>query len=153
MNKPQKTKLCWNCEGSVSRTVENCPYCGVYLSPEAADIKEEKVSTPSKPPYSPPKQPKKGEIPKAPYAPQEAIVPTISETALPPSASGTLQAVFLPILLLSAGAIGLFFALILFLFASHGTLTLQWNGENWYLYLIGSASLLALGWYALARSD
>lgn len=145
MNKPQKTKLCWNCEGSVSRTIENCPYCGVYLSPEASDIKEEQKPALSKPPYTP-KNNKKSDIPKAPYAPQEAISTPENTTLVAPS---SLQTVFLPLFLLSAGAIALFFAFILMLFATNGKLTLQWDGEQWYLYALAAIPLLAAGWFTL----
>lgn len=33
MSGEAKKKLCWNCEGLVALHLENCPYCGVYLSP------------------------------------------------------------------------------------------------------------------------
>ena len=146
MQKPQKTKLCWNCEGNVSRTLENCPYCGVYLSPEAADIQEEKANSAPKTPYKPPKS---QEIPKAPYAPQESVS-QINEPAIP-AKSSLLQSLFLPLILLSSGTLALFFGFILLLFASNGTLTLQWNGEDWYFYAIAAIPLLALGWFTLDR--
>jgi hypothetical protein len=72
VNQPVKTKLCWNCEGSVSRTIENCPYCGVYLSPDSESGKEDKASPALyKPAYSPDPVQKEREIPKAPYQPKE----------------------------------------------------------------------------------
>src|ERR1700722_8685985 len=40
MSQKLKKKLCWNCDGSAALEVENCPYCGVYLSPLGAGGEE-----------------------------------------------------------------------------------------------------------------
>ena len=34
MSAVPKKKLCWNCEGSVAKDIDNCPYCGVYVHAE-----------------------------------------------------------------------------------------------------------------------
>ena len=39
-NKNAKKKLCWSCEGRVAKEAENCPYCGVYLSPNMPETPE-----------------------------------------------------------------------------------------------------------------
>lgn len=138
MNKPVKTKLCWNCEGSVSRSAENCPYCAVYLSPEKEDLSQD-------PPYS-------KQIPKAPYNPveQEEVIglPEAQELA-----TTGFRGAFLPLILLSTGLISLFFSLILFLFAENGKLTLQWDGSYWYIYLLLALPLLYFGWRYLETTD
>jgi hypothetical protein len=45
MSAVPKKKLCWNCEGNVSREIDNCPYCGVYL--HAAELEENSSWNPS----------------------------------------------------------------------------------------------------------
>lgn len=153
MNKPIKTKLCWNCEGNVSRTIENCPYCGVYLSPETT-AKEDKAS-PSllKPPYTPEAIQKEQEIPKAPYAPQEkAELKPLSESLVSPVKEVSAPiAVLLTLVCLTAGMLALIFALMLLLFSSHGTLVLQWQEENWYWYALVALPLLVFGWIRLEQ--
>lgn len=146
MSKPEKKKLCWNCEGNVSRTAENCPYCAVYLNPEPAEEPE------VKPLYSP--QSNSGTIPKAPYTPQESHA---DEEAAPVAKSESPQdslfrSIFLPITLLTAGLFSLLFAVILFLFSTNGVLTLEWDGELWYLYAIAGAPLLFSGWKFLEKA-
>lgn len=150
MNKPVKTKLCWNCEGNVSRSLENCPYCAVYLNPDSEDLKEDIQA-----PYAFQKRKEENEIPKAPYQVssnevQEEDADTIKEDILLPPQT-LFQSIFAPLLFLTTGLISLFFALILVLFSENGTLTLQWNADFWYVYAIAAFPLLFLGWRYLGR--
>lgn len=154
MSKPEKTKLCWNCEGSVSRKAENCPYCAVYLNPETTfDAEEEKEEAPIKPFYSPKNQEEKGTIPKAPYEPHAHAAESISsqEAVAESKHENLLQSIFLPLIFLTAGLFSLLFALILVLFSTHGVLTLEWDGELWYIYAIAGLPLLFLGWKFLEK--
>jgi hypothetical protein len=53
MDSASKKKLCWNCEAIVSKTVSNCPYCGVYLhrgdeDDDDSDSSEEEVEVEEK---------------------------------------------------------------------------------------------------------
>lgn len=145
MSKPVKTKLCWNCEGNVSRSAENCPYCAVYLSPEE-EAKESEQPTP-KPPY---RAEKTTDIPKAPYASLHEPEEVAREMALKPAGLKTL---FLPLIFLTTGLIFVFFALMLLFFSENGKLTLQWDGDVWYIYGILALPLLILGWYYLNNSS
>jgi hypothetical protein len=148
MSKQEKKKLCWNCEGNVSRTAENCPYCAVYLNPEAAEESD------VKPFYSP--QGASEVIPKAPYSPQEGSLEGVQEEVtaakLEHSEDSMFRSVFLPITLLTGGLFSLLFAAILFLFATNGVLTLEWDGELWYLYAIAAVPLLFSGWKFLEKA-
>ena len=153
MSKPIKTKLCWNCEGSVSRAAENCPYCAVYLNPEGDDFNEEPAL---KAPYRPEKN-LGSEIPKAPYNPanpshEESHEHDVEEAALDGSQS-VFQATFLPLIFLTTGLISLFFSLMLFLFSENGKLTLQWDGDMWYVYALFALPLLFMGWRYLEQSE
>lgn len=145
MSKPEKKKLCWNCEGNVSRTAENCPYCAVYLNPEPAEEAE------VKPLYSP--QSNSGAIPKAPYSPQsstqEEEAPVVNLEGFQES---LFRSIFLPITLLTAGLFSLLFALMLFLFSTNGVLTLEWDGEYWYFYAMAGVPLLFSGWKFLEKA-
>ncbi len=149
MNKPVKTKLCWNCEGNVSRFAENCPYCAVYLSPDSEDLKEAEPA--------PVKGKSSKEIPKAPYSPpQESLDEDVSSSvkeAAAPIPKTIFQTTFLPLCLLTAGIVSLFFAVILLLFSEHGKLTLQWDGELWYAYGIIALPLLFFGWKFLDQEQ
>lgn len=155
MNKPVKTKLCWNCEGNVSRTIENCPYCGVYLSPEPSDEKEETASV-IKPHYSPEQVQKPHDIPKAPYTPRESshkpqVLEKVLETDQKDPPTDLLKNVFIPLFLLSTGTIALIFAILLLLFSSKGKLLLEWDADSWYIYAILALPLLAFGWKLLEK--
>lgn len=176
MNKPVKTKLCWNCEGSVSRTAENCPYCAVYLSPESSEEQEIEAELPTHPPKAPyvaERERGQSEVPKAPYTLQgnrkqgnskigisnkvgngrEPLKESLEAPSQREERSlfkeGAFREIFLPVFLLSAGSLALLFSLLLLLFAVDGHLTLQWEGEYWYVYALLSIPLLALGWKLL----
>lgn len=154
MNKPVKTKLCWNCEGNVSRSAENCPYCAVYLSPDNDDLADEPA--PVKAPYKADKAKLNKEVPKAPYGPlnptEEEKELDVQEAALSKSVTN-FQTTFLPLIFLTTGLIFLFFAAMLLLFSENGKLTLQWDGDYWYAYGILALPLLFLGWKYLESAD
>lgn len=152
MNKPAKQKLCWNCEGSVATHIENCPYCGVYLSPDHVDDKHSRLSQIQAPyPFYASKETKN--VPKALYTPVEEEkkeeLPKVEE----PKKIARLDVLeaMLPLVALSAGVVFLLFAAALYLFSTEGWLTLQWNASYWYLYLAISLPCLFVGWKALYR--
>src|SRR6516225_3769057 len=76
----KKTKLCWNCEGSVGRDAVNCKYCGVYLhqnenqeidseeSEETEDFKESSSYTMAE------FKEEKIEIPRSPFKAEETEI-------------------------------------------------------------------------------
>lgn len=152
MSKPIKTKLCWNCEGSVSRAAENCPYCAVYLSPEGEDLTQ--ASSSIRAPYQVEKN-VSSDIPKAPYNPassSEENSEDVQESTLDSPNTG-FQATFLPLIFLTTGLISLFFSLMLFLFSENGKLTLQWDGDMWYVYALFALPLLFIGWRYLDQDS
>ncbi|MFV0340199.1 MAG: hypothetical protein ACK5MA_06160 [Parachlamydiaceae bacterium] len=146
MTKSEKKKLCWNCEGSVSRTIDNCPFCGVYLNPEESPSEEETVEE-LKAPYIPSHEPSK-EVPHAPYQPipEERAMrfEEVEDTYTP-----LFKEIVLPLLLLTSGAIAILFTFLLLFFSVHGKLTLQWDAEFWYFYALAAGPLLAVGYYLL----
>lgn len=151
-SKTAKTKLCWNCEGSVSRVAENCPYCGVYLSPDNPSIKETPSPQPHKPPYAPESNRKEKEIPKAPYAPRDSNEPqAVTEKTAALQKTDSFKAIYIPLLLLTAGTVCLFFSFILLLFSTNGKLNLEWDSSYWFAYSLIALPLLYLGWRTLDR--
>lgn len=146
MSKQVKQKLCWNCEGSVATTIENCPYCGVYLSP---DQKEEFNFDLLKPPY-PLHEEEDTAVLKAPYTPEEEkleVVPSKEEKKYKIKLISFDS--LLPLLSLTTGTVFALFAIALYLFSENGLFTLQWNADYWYLYAIIAVPAFCVGCYSL----
>lgn len=146
-----KKKLCWHCEGSIERNIDNCPFCGVYIhAPEEeataswnpsfriTSLNEHRASEEDE------KDDKEVEVKKTEIS-QSLHVSNVSLEQL--------KNEVLPIVFLLMGSGFLLFGLVLFLFSHEGTLTLQWKGENWiYFLLVGGPSLI-LGWWYLNREE
>lgn len=146
MSSNPKKKLCWNCEGRVSLSEENCPYCAVYLGP-APDENGENGDILA-PPYRIVDGEEEEAAPRTPYLEEAAE----GEQVL----SGTktdLREVVIPLGLLSAGSLALLFGILMLVFSQHGEFTLRWNGEYWYFYLLLSVPMLLFGWRALQRFE
>ena len=134
MSEPKK-KLCWNCEGSVAKHLETCPYCGVYLSPSQQDPEEMPT-----PPY--PVASDKGEaIPKPPYQSETLPNGSLELRANAPSENSIAQ----PLFLLLPGTTFLLFGLILWLFSEDGRFTLSWNQDWGPVFFLTSLPLLGWG--------
>ncbi len=145
---PQK-KLCWNCEGNVSKEIDNCPYCGVYLHADADD------SSWSPSYRSSPKE----DIPTPLY---QVKPQSDSEEQVSKQEQATLSAAVtwahlkkdvLPLLLLMAGSIFFLFGIVLFLFCQEGTLTLQWQEHYWTYFLGLSVPFIFIGWKLLQQLE
>lgn len=147
MSATPKKKMCWNCEGRVAFSDENCPFCGVYLSSSTL-INVQNESSTHIPPYSTSSD---KSIPPSPYGMKEKeedqteINDDLQEEAL----TSTNKNPLLPTILLLAGSIFLVFGMILLVFSHQGVLTLQWNGTYWFAYLGLALVLLFCGWRAL----
>jgi hypothetical protein len=165
MESSVKQKLCWNCEARVDFGVESCPSCGVYLSTSPLLEQSASVATNfSTPPYRYVAQEQDIKIPESPFnfqdqvehtpayeekvETEEAGTPVVTELASPILWKLDLM----PMGLLLAGSIFSLFGLVLLLFSTNGQLTLRWNGEYWYLYLLLGVPFLTFGWRALQRA-
>ena len=143
-----KKKLCWNCEGNVSREIDNCPYCGVYL--HGAELEESSYWNPSQ------HTSKTEEIPSPLYQiHQEEEAEEREESNPIPSRTvelfSQLKQDVLPILGLMTGSVFFLFSMLLFLFAQNGTLTLQWDGSYWLYFFLMSIPCLYIGWRTFQR--
>lgn len=156
MSAVPKKKLCWNCDGNVSREVDNCPYCGVYI--HAEELEENSSWNPSYRPAS-----KTEEIPTPIYQIQteqeeeEVSESQNSEEIENPVVlnhfSTQLKRDVFPILFLMMGSIFFLFGIVLFLFSQNGVLTLQWQGSYASYFLIASIPLVGFGWWFLQNLD
>lgn len=148
-----KKKLCWNCEGNISRETDNCPYCGVYLL-----VSQEEDIADHTPPYT--SFSGVEEIP-SPFYQREEEVNDGTKKEEPQNGDSFLvkksalfhhlkQDVF-PILFLMMGSLFFLFGVVLYLFSENGTLTLQWKGEDSLYFLLSALPLLGFGWFFLER--
>ena len=158
MSAVPKKKLCWNCEGNVSREIDNCPYCGVYL--HAAELEENSSWNPSYQPSS-----KTEEIPSPHYQiHQETETDDLESEENPLSKNANeslnwflimakLKQDLFPILFLMMGSLFFLFGIVLLLFSQNGTLTLQWQGHDGFYFLLLAIPLIVFGWKFLQQLE
>jgi hypothetical protein len=158
MSAVPKKKLCWNCEGNVSKQIDNCPYCGVYL--HSMESEEENLWNPSY--RSSPND--EEDVPVPPYqasstGPESSSSTddSLEQTDSIKIFSGLLDQIkkdILPVLLLMGGSLFFLFGTILFLFADQdGTLTLRWKADLWIYFLAISLPSIYFGWSFLQQID
>lgn len=148
---PQK-KLCWNCEGSVDRDVDNCSYCGVYLHPTQEEL------------FSP-----QWSSSQIHHETQDKSICDLQHDEKSPSVSNEphyefqsfsmnglmtfLKKELFPLLFLMLGSILFLFGVVLFLFSQEGVLTLQWKEDQAGYFLLFAFPLLVFGWLFLQRLE
>lgn len=149
MNKTLKKKLCWNCEGNVTLQQENCPYCGVYLSPSDGSEDENSLLPPYRLEIS-----QESSIPSTPYQSsedKEEESAAVENSESPPASD--VKALVLPLSLLLIGVTFGLFALLLVLFSKNGYFTLSWDADLWYVYLIIAIPAFIGGYRSLIHSS
>lgn len=132
-----KKKICWNCEGSVPRDAQNCPFCAVYLN------REEEGS----PPFRMDVNENEEEVES--FDSEEEIK---EEKKRSFSFSGWRGTVF-SLILLMAGLFFLLFGFIITVFSENGFLTLQWSAQYWWAYFALALPLLAIGYLILRQTE
>lgn len=150
---PQK-KICWNCEGSVPRNIDNCSYCGVYLHSPEEEIENGRWGSPFR------------VYPQDPAIdhPSDALKSDKTEEVSPvqgsefafgsgPSLLSTLKSDLFPILFLMMGSVFFLFGVVLLLFSQNGVLTLQWQEGDGWVFLLTALPATVLGWFFLQRLD
>lgn len=153
MNKVPKSRLCWNCEGSVSIAEETCPFCGVSVVPASLDGT---INT-FVPPYA--SHASDGNIPVSPYGGTDTHhshehhkhTPHAAEEVEP--AIDEFKKIVQAVTMLLSGSVFFLFGLALVLFSTNGVFTLQWDGTLWFLYTLISLPLLIFGWRALMKLE
>lgn len=156
MSAVPKKKLCWNCEGNISKEIDNCPYCGVYL--HATELEENSSWNPS---YS---FSKTEEIPSPLYQIQqeqqddEENKKGTSSVDQETSFKGfylitQLKRDLFPLLFLMMGSVFFLFGVVLLLFSENGTLTLRWQGNDGLYFLFFAFPLILFGWKFLQNLE
>ena len=158
MSAVPKKKLCWNCEGNITKEIENCPYCGVYVHSQGLDGIYH-WSAPYSKGYDEAEEEEEVPLPlysiQANKEPQELKEAGASQAASGDdrSISDQLKRDLFPILLLMAGSIFFLFGLVLFLFSKDGALTLQWSSALAPYFLALSLPGVFFGWTLLQKLD
>ena len=153
MNKPQKKRFCWNCEGLVVLGEETCPFCGVSIIPASLDGQGTNFSPPYKLVGG-----SESSIPPSPFftkdkaSTEEPSDSSSEDSDSDPSIDG-FKRFFMATLLLLSGSIFFLFGLVLCLFSHNGIFTLQWDGTLWFIYSGLSLPLLLLGWRSMIKLD
>ncbi|OJU80722.1 MAG: hypothetical protein BGO10_02780 [Chlamydia sp. 32-24] len=145
MSTELKKKLCWNCEGRVALTEENCPFCGVYLSPsslpEGADPSHHLM-----PPYKMAENDIENttdqndllqEIANHSNQDNEIEDQTQNEAMLDPA--------LISLATLITGTIFFLFGLVIYVFSINDIFTLSWNKSYWLIFLLISLPLFMIG--------
>ncbi len=152
MSAVPKKKLCWNCEGNVSREIDNCPYCGVYL--HALELEENSQWNPT---YQ---SSKTEEIPSPLYqVPNQEEINEQKEFSSPEDSFSwsflftQLKRDIFPVLFLMTGSVFFLFGIVLFLFSQNGTFTLQWQESDAFYFFILAIPLIAFGWKFLQELE
>ncbi len=139
MTKKNEKRLCWNCDGSVSHHLTLCPYCGVDLTQKPDNGSPFKSFVSAKSPFEmavSEEEWKKALEEEKEVPPKEKQEESQKETKQEMTA----------LLLLLPGIVFLLFGLALILFSHDGVISLRWNQNVAYFYLIGALPLLYLGW-------
>jgi hypothetical protein len=164
--RPERKKMCWNCEGNVSLIAENCPYCQAALYPQ-----EEETEKPVKQEYpSPYKLPRADRSMAKPSAPTSPFAENFGEKNSEEENEEEDQAeekddiasirhlsdaknVVVTMSMLMGGLVFFLFGLLLLLFSSHGYLVLRWSNAYWFFYAGIGALMIFLGFYNLNNID
>lgn len=154
MTTKDRKKLCWNCEGRVSIGQENCPYCGVYISPSTVSEDQGHHSDPLSPPYRLDPEDQHNSTPTSPYQSHDSQESSHSSNSQVENKTATgMKKVLTPLSFLLTGSVFFLFGLALALFSQGSTFTLQWDATWWYLYLFSGLVLLFFGWKTLQHVD
>lgn len=150
MGKKNEKRLCWNCLGSVSAALNQCPYCGVDLETVEDSASTTELSSPFQrrafeeevsmtPPYGATQE----------FAVSEDEWNKAMENEQSGPAAQNEKNEMMGLLLLLPGVVFALFGLALMFFSQGGVLSLQWKESFSYYFLAGAAPLLYLGWRSL----
>lgn len=154
MNTQANKKLCWNCEGNVEKEAVQCHYCGVTLKPSYDDEEESPVSRSES---------------RAAAASESLSSHPSSQTSTDEDSPDHSQGMWsnkgdsenaaeshlisIPFALLLSGIVLFLFSFMLLFFSKDGVLTLKWNSQYWFVYLLVALPLLLFGWKLLKSAE
>lgn len=138
MTKKNDKRLCWNCDGEMNPHLDACPYCGTHVDHSFVPMDIKNSSFEHHLAHA--ADPLDTEVPTVEKKVEKKIEEDIARS------SSKEVSVFL---LLVPGVLFALFGFILLLFADEGTLTLTWNQNLSFFYLLGSVPLIYLGYRAM----
>lgn len=166
MKPSDRQKMCSQCDGRIPIEAQECPYCSAEQleQPPEQDLFSNHQSLQASltslysPPYGAkhpgtsiasvqpvPPAPTYKEVPKAPaqmpQMPQEAVI-AAEETA-------EAKSYFWPILVLSLAANFLVLGMLQCFFSENGKLTMEWDSNYWFIYLLLCVPLFFFGYKKL----
>ncbi len=142
-------KLCWSCDGYVHVYEIQCPYCGVNLSQQPAELPAARETESLKEPAFAPKNIENSFQPpyQSYFHKEEKLAESKVESTLKDQED--VENPLASLLMLLPGSIFLLIGLTLLLFSSNGCVTFTFKSKHWYLYMLGAAPLLLFGWKSL----
>lgn len=157
-----QTTMCSHCEEVVHRYAVRCPYCNKNLK-NSTTTSSHDIAPPE------PVQSKITQMPQSAFYAndllKDAMLP-IKETEEKPQISNEVKVnqmktddafgkemkkVLVPLVSLLTGAFFFFFGVILKLFSSNGTFTLEWNASAWPFFVFPAFLLLLVGMVSLPK--
>ena len=153
-------KMCPFCEGHIPSHVVNCKYCGSSLvgnfKKQPHDTIEENLAKLYDPPYSPNRTTSPFAQSYADsdmdYTSDDLDDDENYETPIKTKEEDVESSQIGSLLLLSIGGQLFTLAWLIFFFADHGRLTLEWKSRYWFIYFLISLPLIYNGWKKLRRS-
>lgn len=149
MSAVPKRKLCWNCEGNIALSEENCSFCGVFQNPYGQGVEpcsKEENQRSSSHLYALDSLTQEEE-------PQQQPSPLYEDPSYlaqdPAQVIGEAWLLVKPLVCLMIGFSTAFFSLLLFFFSHEGFFTLQWRADMWYIYILISLPALWVGFKSL----
>lgn len=132
--------LCWHCEEPVHRYANRCPYCQKSLAGQATN--EDQLAQASS---------------KITSLPKFEMRETVEEQEFTPSAEESFGSqvghVLLALFTLLAGSFFFFFGLLILLFSTNGTFSLEWKASSWPYFVSSALGLLITGLWSLSKIE
>lgn len=132
---------CWHCEEPVHRYATRCPYCQKSLATSTPN--EEAPPIPSSKITSLPRFEA-----RAPVDEEEDSEPEVEE-----SFGSQVGHVLLALFTLLAGSFFFFFGLLILLFSTNGTFSLEWKASSWPYFVSSAMGLLITGLWSLSKVE
>jgi hypothetical protein len=160
MQNQDLTKLCPNCDGSVSRDVSICPYCGssVFQVNEGGlqtnnedNVKSLSAKETLDSLYPPPYRPRSYDAPieKEPIREEKINISDQNEEVEEEEEEEyeeDYKSSLLPTIFFYLGVNVLVFSILLLIFSKEGFLNLKFSSKYWYGYLIAALPLIFFGY-------
>ncbi|MFY7843248.1 MAG: hypothetical protein ACOVOR_04455 [Rhabdochlamydiaceae bacterium] len=158
MKPSERQKMCLQCEARIPFTSISCPYCG-SLQDSKTPIQTDFLS-PLYPPLYNQKEEKESAFKTVQVnSSEEKLTADLQKEPISQKSSkeikqhSTTKDYIKTTLAVCLGADLLLLAILQFLFAQEGMITLQWEGRYWAIYLVFSLPFLIYGYQKIKKID